>query len=137
MKLHWRLFASLAGLGLLALAAMFVPSSQAEDGKVKHVTAAEAQKLLDQKSVLALDLRTPAEFLAGHIAGATNIDFRAADFEARLAQLDKSKPWLAYCASGNRSTKALPAFHRLQFQALTHLDGGIKAWTKAGLPVQK
>ena len=85
---------------------------------------------------MVLDIRTPEEFAAGHIAGATNINFRAADFEKAIAALDKNQTYVLHCASGNRSTQSLPTFSKLEFKSVCHLDGGIKAWQKATLPVE-
>ena len=104
---------------------------------VKHVDAAQAKKLVDAKTVVVLDVRTPEEFKAGAVPGAVNIDFKAADFEQRLAALDPSKTYLVHCASGNRSKQSLPVFKKLKFPVLYHLDGGFKAWSDAGLPVAK
>jgi rhodanese-related sulfurtransferase len=104
---------------------------------VKHVDAKQAQQLVSEKKVIVLDLRTPKEFNSGHIAGATNIDFLGPDFEERVKALDKTKPYLIHCAVGGRSSHSLPTFKRQQFQSIYHLDGGIQAWEKAGLPVQK
>jgi phage shock protein E len=104
---------------------------------VHHVNPAEAQKLIADKKVVVLDVRTPQEFAAGHIAGATNINFHSPDFTKAIADLDTNKTYLVHCAVGGRSTQALPTFNKLQFQSLYHLDGGLKAWEKAGLPVEK
>lgn len=114
-------------------------TAQAADSKaIKHVNAKQAADLLKQsKGVVVLDIRTPDEFKAGHLEGAKNIDFRAADFEAQLGKLDKSKAYLLHCASGRRSTTSLKQFEKLGFQAVYHLDGGIKAWQQADLPVVK
>ena len=60
-------------------------SQKPEDSRVKHVDPNEAQKLIAEKKVIVLDIRTPKEFKSVHIAGATNIDFLASDFEARIA----------------------------------------------------
>ena len=84
-----------------------------------------------------LDLQTPAEFKEGHIAGATNIDFRASDFEKRLNQLDKNKAYLIHRASGGRSNKALPMLKKAEIRSVYHLDGGFNDWKKQGLPVEK
>jgi rhodanese-related sulfurtransferase len=97
----------------------------------------QAQKLIAEKKVIVLDLRTPNEFRTGRIAGATNIDFTAADFEARIDRLDTNKTYLVHCASGGRSTHSLPVFQKHHFNAIYHLDGGIKGWAKAGLPLEK
>lgn len=109
----------------------------AETNPVHHVNPAAAQKLIAEKKVVVLDVRTPKEFAAGHIAGATNINYLAADFAKTIAGLDTNQTYLVHCAVGGRSTQALPKLEKLQFQSIYHLDGGIKAWEKAGLPVQK
>lgn len=104
---------------------------------VKHVDAKEAQKLVDAKKVIVLDVRTPSEFRTARIAGATNINFLAADFEERISKLDTNKIYLVHCATGGRSTHCLPVLEKHHFKLLYHLDGGIKAWEKAGLPEEK
>ena len=124
--------------------AVATASEQAKPGAIRpaktmitHVDPAAAQTLIDQKKALVLDVRTPKEYAAGHIDGAKNIDFNAADFEKNLAQLDKSRTYLVHCASGGRSTKSLEVFKKLAFTAVVHLDGGFQAWEKAGKPVKK
>lgn len=112
-------------------------NSKSAEAGVKYVDANQAQKLIADKKVIVLDLRTPSEFKSGRIAGATNIDFLAPDFEARIDKLDPNKSYLVHCASGGRSTHSLPVFHKHHFEMIYHLDGGIKAWEKAGLPVEK
>jgi phage shock protein E len=111
-------------------------SAPAPAADVQHVSPAEAKDLLASAKPVVLDLRTPAEFTSGHIAGAVNIDFRARDFEQNIAALDKSQPYLVHCASGGRSEKALALFQRHRFASVYHLDGGIIAWKEAGLPVK-
>jgi len=105
---------------------------------VKNIDANEAEKLLmDNKKVVVLDVRTPKEFTAGHIAGATNLNFNDTDFEKRLAALDKKQPYLVHCAAGGRSAKARELMKTLQFKSIYHLEGGLKAWEKAGKPVER
>jgi rhodanese-related sulfurtransferase len=104
---------------------------------VYHVNPAQAQKLIAAKKVVVLDVRTPKEFAAGHIAGATNINFQSADFAKTITGLATNQAYLVHCAVGGRSTQALPKLEQLQLQSIYHLDGGIKAWEKAGLPVVK
>ena len=124
------------GLWQSTLMAAEPTPSQSSDS-IHHVDAREAQKLVTDKSVVVLDIRTPQEFNQGRIAGAKNIDFQAPDFEQRIETLDKSKSYLVHCASGGRSTHSLALFKKHSFQSVYHLDGGIKAWQKAGLPVEK
>ncbi len=132
-----------AMLSLLSLA----PAARAADtnspakpdakNETKLIRPEQAQKLIADKKVLVLDVRTPEEFASGHIAGATNIDFRDKDFQAKIAKLDKSQAYLVNCASGARSAKACVAMEDLHFPTLYNLRGGIAAWKEAGLPVEK
>jgi phage shock protein E len=106
--------------------------------KIEHVDAAGAAKLLagEQKPVV-LDVRTPAEHAAGRIAGSKLIDFRAADFAAKVAELDRSQTYLVHCQAGGRSTNSLEVFKKLGFKHILHLDNGFGGWEDAGQPVVK
>ena len=125
-------------LGSAVVSLLWLTSARAEDSHpVHHVGPAEAQTLIAAKKVVVVDVRTPQEFASGHIAGATNINFHATDFAKAIAGLDTNQNYLVHCAAGGRSTQALPTFNQLRLPSLYHLDGGIKAWVKAGLPVTK
>ncbi len=130
-------------VGLLTLGGMSLLSTDAADkaappGASKHVDAAGGEKLLGaNKDVIVLDIRTPREFAGGHLPGARNVDFNAADFEKKLGELDRAKTYLVHCASGGRSGRSLDLFKKLQFQSIYHLDGGYNAWQRAGKTVEK
>ncbi|MFZ4764445.1 MAG: rhodanese-like domain-containing protein [Roseimicrobium sp.] len=104
---------------------------------VTHVDANGAQKLIESGKVLVLDVRTQDEFAEGHIAGAKVVDFTESDFEQKAAALDRKQAYLVHCAAGGRSTNSLAVFRKLGFSSIYHLDGGFKAWQKAGKPVAK
>ncbi len=105
---------------------------------LKNVSAEDAEKLLkEKKEIVVLDLRTEAEFKAGHIAGAKNIDFLGDDFAKQIGALDKTKTYLVHCGSGRRSTKSLEIFQAQKFSSILHLNEGFKAWEAAGKPVEK
>ena len=136
-----KILASLVVAGFV-FGAMTLPAAEQStpapgEKAVKHVNAKEAEKLVAEKKVVVVDVRTPKEFNEGHIAGATNIDFRADDFAKRIGQLDKDKTYLVHCAAGGRSTQSLATFKKQQIQSLYHLDGGFNSWKKEGLPVEK
>ena len=105
---------------------------------VRHVDAEGGAKLLaGNPGVVVLDVRTPGEFGAGHLAGAKNIDFNESEFGSELAKLDRDKTYLVHCGAGGRSTRALETFQKLGFKSVVHLDGGYNAWVQAGKPVEK
>jgi phage shock protein E len=119
------------------------PPAATAAAEPRHVDAAGAKALLDatakdpKHAVTVLDIRTAEELKDGRIKGAQNIDFMDDDFEKNIAALDRSKTYLVHCQSGGRSTKSLDVFKRLGFKSIIHMDGGMKAWNKAGLPVEK
>lgn len=123
---------------LQAAPAPAAPTALATAEVVKDVSPEEAAKLLQNNpKIVVLDVRTPEEFAAGHIAGAKNVDFKAADFAAQVAALDKGQTYLVHCAAGGRSGKTLDLMKGHHFNAIYHLKEGFKAWEKAGKPVQK
>lgn len=103
----------------------------------KNLSVEEFARMAGDKGNVILDVRTPAEFASGHIPGALNLDVTASDFQAKAAQLDRSKVYLVHCASGGRSARACTQLSRLDFPNLYNLPGGFQAWSKAGKPVEK
>jgi thioredoxin 1 len=91
---------------------------------------------MGRDQVQLVDVRTPAEYAAGHLIGSVNIDWTAEDYEAAFAKLDKSKPVLLYCHSGGRSEQALEHLLEQGYKA-QHLVGGYAAWKQAGLATVK
>jgi rhodanese-related sulfurtransferase len=94
-----------------------------------------AATIADTPGVVVVDVRTPEEFAEGHIANAVNIDVGAPDFRERLEGLDPDAPYVMYCRSGSRSAEAADIMEDLGFTDTQEVDGGIVAWTGAGLPV--
>lgn len=124
------------GVAVAALALGVAACGGAGTAVVESIAASEAAVLLaDDPAAVLLDIRTPAEFAAGRLEGAVNVDFYAADFADRLAQLDRDAIYVIYCRSGNRTTAALEMFRDLGFTSVHAVDGGIVAWESTGHPV--
>ena len=94
------------------------------------------QQALATPGTQLIDVRTPAEYIEGHIEGALNLDWTGGVLDQRMATLDKSKSVLLYCASGRRSAAAREAMTAAGFTNVRELSGGITAWRSAGLPVK-
>ena len=99
------------------------------------VTPEQAATLAADEDVTVIDVRTPEEFAEGHLDGAVLVDFGSPGFANEVAQLDPSLPYLVYCRSGNRSGQAVAAMQQVGFEQLWDMDGGVIAWTSAGLPL--
>ena len=77
-----------------------------------------------------IDVRTIAEYSAGHIDGAINVPVE--QLEAGIAQvpgLKKNAQILVYCHSGRRSAIAKGALEKLGFQKI-HDGGGMEPLRK-------
>lgn len=77
-----------------------------------------------------MDVRTDAEFIEGHLKGATQLNFYEASFETSLDAMDKNIPVFIYCRSGGRSGKAAKKMKEKGFKSVYNLEGGIIAWQR-------
>lgn len=94
---------------------------------------------MDPKSVNArageihiIDVREPFEWNAGHIEGAQHIPM--GEIAERLDEIPDGRELVAVCRSGNRSSEVARLLSSKGFD-VDNLDGGMKAWAKAGLPL--
>jgi rhodanese-related sulfurtransferase len=76
-------------------------------------------------NAVLIDVRTPAEFRAGHIEGATILDFEDASFGSEIRKLDAAKTYFVYCRSGNRSGQAITKMKNAGISNIFELQGGI------------
>ncbi len=90
---------------------------------------------LSVSGVQLVDVRTPEEYVHGHLKNAVNVNYNSDDFDAQIAKLDKSKPALVYCLSGGRSLKAASKMEEMGFAEVYNMEGGIMKWTGAGKPL--
>jgi len=76
-------------------------------------------------SALVLDVREPAEFAAGHVAGAHNLPL--SQLRARLQELPREREIWLYCGVGQRSYYALRILLQHGF-AVKNLPGGFTTY---------
>jgi rhodanese-related sulfurtransferase len=127
---------------LVFLAALWLLGcSHSQVVDVHELSALEAKTLIDQNrgksDFVILDLRTPKEFASGHIEGAVMLDYYSPGFQQGLQQLDRSKRYLIYCRTGNRSSRTLKLIDQMGFISVYHLKDGIVDWNRQKLPLAK
>lgn len=127
----------LAGLAIL----LAIGCGLAWAADIHNLSALEARTLIEANrnnaEFVILDVRTPGEYAQGHIAGALLLDYKNPRFSAQLDRLDKSKHYLIYCRTGNRSGRALQMMDKLGFDQIFHLKAGITDWASQKLPLVK
>lgn len=121
---------------IMSLLSFLMGSCSAQEG-VRSISAEAFREEISQSGVQLLDVRTPEEYLEGHIGGAINIDMQRSNFvESVDGQLDKSKPVYLYCRSGARSMMAAKQLAKEGYQVV-NLKSGIIGWSNLGYPVVK
>jgi len=84
-----------------------------------------------------IDVRTPGEFEAEHIAGAYNVPLDTLGEHGPEIRAGVAEPVVLVCRSGQRARKAEEALKAAGMTNLHVLDGGMSAWTAAGQPVRR
>ena len=107
-------------------------TSCAQQDSIKSVSVKEFEKEIIENAVQLVDVRTPGEYSAGHIAYAMNIDVMSSSFSANVAKaLNKQKPVYVYCRSGHRSMTAASILAKEGYKVV-NLKGGIVNWMGQG-----
>jgi rhodanese-related sulfurtransferase len=122
---------------LLALSsgAMLLAPTLAGAGSGK-VSTAEAVRLINREKGVLIDVCEPAEYAAGHPAGAKNVPFGSLD-GAKALPSNKATPVIVTCASGARAARAAGLLRKQGYDKAVALAGGNRAWGEASLPVEK
>lgn len=97
--------------------------------KYTQIDLQQFDEMRKKPNTIVLDVRTPAEARDKAVPGSKLINIMSSDFRKKLEQLDKSKTYLVYCRSGNRSGKACKIMSQLGFESLYNLKTGIMGWT--------
>jgi rhodanese-related sulfurtransferase len=96
------------------------------------ITPDRAAELRDQGATF-VDVREAYEHEAGHIAGDRYISLP--ELTEQAGSLDKDKPVVVYCRTGNRAELAAAALEASGWNAY-NLEGGFVAWLEQGLPAE-
>lgn len=128
---NWILFALAATSGGLLLWPMFKGGAAAGS-----VGTAEAVRLINREKGVLIDVGEPAEFDAGHAAGARNIPFGQLEGHKSLPT-NKALPLLVMCPTGARAGRAAALLRKAGHEKAVAVAGGTAAWREASLPVEK
>ena len=97
----------------------------------------EAVQCMNREKGVVVDVCSAEEFAASHINGAINVPLDQLEGRLASAVKNKSLPLILVCAAGSRSKRAQAVAQKLGYQKVHSLQGGLKAWKEANLPVTK
>jgi phage shock protein E len=112
------------------------PPVTEEGGYVTVDVEVAYEALVADETAQLVDVREPAEWAeTGVPQGAYLIPL--GELERRApGELEADRPVYVICRSGNRSRTGAAILVGLGFASVFNVDGGIKAWSSAGLPVE-
>ena len=104
-----------------------ITNTDEAQAKLSTITVSDFKK----RFYVLVDVRTPQEFVSGHLLGAINIPLSELQNnpETWAHRLPRDVPVVLQCKSGARSAQAAQVLLRAGFTNVFNLDGGITDWT--------
>lgn len=106
--------------------------------RIKQIDLDGYKKMLAESVPHTLiDTREESEFAAGHAAGAIHLSKGIIERDIETKAPDKAATLVLYCGGGYRSALAADNLQKMGYANVISLDGGWRAWSEAGMPVEK
>ena len=99
---------------------------------LENWTPQQVKAALDAGEIVLIDVRTPAEYMMEHIAGALLMPMSF--FTPNSLPTQNDKRIVLHCGSGVRSAKVAGMMKQAGLGPLAHMQGGIMGWKQSGLP---
>jgi rhodanese-related sulfurtransferase len=130
---NWHLFLAL----IVILIALVMPTLLRRSKGIDALTPAEAVWVVNRQSGVFVDISDPAHYKAGHIPSAINVPMATFQQTGSLLDKYKERPLVVVCPTGTRSLKASLWLRRSGWKTVHFLAGGLMAWQKQGMPLEK
>ena len=111
--------------------------------EIRTISVAEARDLLDDDSVIFVDIRDVRELAkTGRIPGARHVPRGMLEFWIDPASpyykpfFNEDKTFVFYCAAAGRSALAAKVAQDMGLKPVCHIAGGFTAWAEAEAPIE-
>ena len=118
---------------IISGALLFFPKVLSRDNKV--LGSKEVTLLINREPAMLVDVRSEADFRAGHITNAINIPLDQIEVQINKITSNSKKNIIVYCQKGVRSAQAFRLLNKLSLPKLYTIEGGLDAWLKNNLPI--
>ena len=115
----------------------FLLLPEVQDAAGSGMSPTQAVQCMNREKGVVIDVCGDDEFAAGHISGAVHVPLDQLENRLAIVAKNKSTPLIMVCASGARSKRAQAVAQKLGYEKVHSLQGGLKAWKEANLPVTK
>lgn len=103
---------------------------------VKEVNADQAYTLLNDESMVIIDVREQHEWEAGHLPNAVHLSKGVIEVKIEHAIPNKDTTLLLYCGGGTRSLLAGDNLHQMGYTDVISMNGGMRAWHAYDYPLE-
>jgi len=118
-------------VAVAAAVMLMIPSLKA--GRGGGLSSTAAIQMANRQQGVWVDVRPAEQFQTGHIAQASSVP--VGELDKKAANLPKNKPLIVVGDGGRDAGRAAAQLRTLGFTDVHVLDGGMRAWTQAALPV--
>lgn len=88
-----------------------------------------------ERDHVLVDVRTPMEFMQGHLPNAVNIPLN--ELPSRAQEVPGDMPVIVVCATGNRSRAGADYLLKSGAREVYNLAGGTLSWMRQGLNIER
>jgi rhodanese-related sulfurtransferase len=104
---------------------------------VSESSVGDVKARLDRGEAFHLiDIREDNEWSAGRARGARHLGRGILERDIETQIPDRDADIVLYCAGGFRSVLAAESLQKLGYRHVVSMEGGFRAWTAAGFPVE-
>lgn len=111
--------------------------------QVENLSPQQVHEEVSNGRATLIDLRESEELTqSGKIPQSVHVPRGMLEFHAdptlpyHKPEFDKNRRLILHCASGGRSALAATTLKQMGYENVAHMEGGIKAWKEAGMPLE-
>jgi rhodanese-related sulfurtransferase len=106
--------------------------------RIKECTVDDVKKKLDRGEKFHLvDVREESEFAASHLPGAQHLGKGIIERDIEMKIPDTAAEIVLYCGGGFRSALAADNLQKMGYSNVISMDGGVRGWKEANLPMER
>ena len=132
MQHHWQLSLGLIIVLFILVILEFIKNKHG----AKRLSPQQVIQQMNHQNAMVVDVRNIDAFANGHIVGSTSLPLR--ELEEKIKKIEKyiTQPMIITCSAGLESPRAATILTKKGYNVFI-LNGGIKAWQQAGMPLVK
>ncbi len=101
---------------------------------IQEITPNDAALELGCGAATLFDVRSAADWQAGHARGAQHLDRGEIEVEIEEKMPDPGQRIICYCGGGSRSALVAESLQKMGYTNVRSMTGGFREWEAAGLP---